>query len=30
EFEKKYTPEKNYKMLMNIYEKAIEMHRKGR
>jgi len=23
-----YTPEKNYKMLMDIYEKAIEMHKK--
>jgi len=30
EFEEKYTPEKNYKMLMNIYEKAIDMHKKGR
>lgn len=30
EFEEKYTPEKNYKMLMNIYEKAIRMHKKGR
>ena len=30
EFEEKYTPEKNYKMLMNIYEKAIEMHKKAR
>lgn len=30
EFEEKYTPEKNFKILMNIYEKAIEMHRKGR
>jgi glycosyltransferase involved in cell wall biosynthesis len=30
EYEEKYTPEKNYKMLMNIYEKAINMHRKGR
>jgi glycosyltransferase involved in cell wall biosynthesis len=28
EFEEKYTAEKNYKMLMNIYEKAIEMHKK--
>jgi glycosyltransferase involved in cell wall biosynthesis len=25
EFEEKYTPEKNYKILMNIYEKVIEI-----
>lgn len=30
EFEEKYTAEKNYKMLMNIYEKAIDMHKKVR
>lgn len=29
EYEEKYTPEKNYKMLMDIYEKAIAMHKKG-
>jgi len=28
-YEEKYTPERNYKMLMEIYEKAIAMHRKG-
>lgn len=28
EYEEKYTPEKNYKMLMDIYEKTIEMHKK--
>ena len=28
EYEEKYTPERNYKMLMDIYEKVIEMHRK--
>ncbi len=30
EYEEKYTPEKNYKTLMEIYEKAIRMHKKGR
>jgi glycosyltransferase involved in cell wall biosynthesis len=28
EFEEKYTPERNYKMLMDIYEKTIGMYRK--
>ena len=30
EYEAKYTPEKNYRMLMAIYQKAIEMHRQRR
>jgi len=30
EYEEKYTPEKNYEMLMDIYKKAIDMHKKGR
>ncbi|MBD3377790.1 glycosyltransferase [candidate division KSB1 bacterium] len=29
-YEEKYTPEKNYEMLMNIYEKAIENHHKNK
>ncbi len=28
EYEEKYTPEKNYKMLMEIYEKAIKLHKR--
>jgi hypothetical protein len=28
EFEEKYTAEKNYEILMNIYEKAMEHRRK--
>jgi glycosyltransferase involved in cell wall biosynthesis len=27
EYEEKYTPEKNYEMLMGIYEKVIRMRR---
>lgn len=30
EYEQKYTAERNYKMLMDIYEIAMENHRKGR
>ena len=30
EFEEKYTAETNYKMLMEIYEKAIELHKRSR
>lgn len=28
EYDEKYTPEQNYKMLMDIYQKAIEIHNK--
>lgn len=28
-YEKKYTPEKNYEMLMNIYNEVIEEHKRG-
>jgi|GEM_PF-4232691 len=28
EYKAKYTPEKNYQMLMDIYQKTIEMHKK--
>ncbi len=30
EYEAKYTPERNYKMLMNVYEQAMQEARKGR
>ena len=30
EYEEKYTAERNYEMLMEIYQQAIEHHRKGR
>jgi glycosyltransferase involved in cell wall biosynthesis len=30
EYEEKYTAERNYQMLMEIYQKAIENHRRQR
>lgn len=30
EYEAKYTAERNYQMLMEIYQQAIDNHRKGR
>lgn len=30
EYEEKYTPEKNYKMLMDIYEKVIARHKRNK
>ncbi len=30
EYEAKYTAERNYQMLMEIYQRAIDDHRKGR
>ena len=29
EFERKYTPEKNYEILMDIYKRVIESHKKA-